>query len=148
MGSSIAAFKRALLARLKADPAFAGEHMTVSIGQPECATRELVAIGGAARRPPVFVGGSLRANRQYSLSVLVSVVAAHELLENLETRAEEIENAVTTSVLMWKNESAYEGLALDVTPGESSDDDFQKGSIREASVVLSFDVTAIVSYGD
>jgi|GEM_PF-2636760 len=148
MKSSVPALKVALKARLKADPAFAGEDTMVSIGNPHPAraTRELVAIGKVSNRVTEYRGSMSQGRETYDIAVLASVIGSAALgHEELLVKAYELAADVVASVLDWRNNAQrYDGIVDIITEGVSDDDEAVDTDGREVSVTLSFHVTASI----
>ena len=121
-----------------------GDQLTVSLGRPDEDTHELVAIGNTSNRGIEYRGGMSQGRETYEVAVLVSVVGSNmETHEDLLTRAYDLAEDVVTSVLGWR-ETDYAGTCDIITEGTSSDDLADDETSREASVTLSFLVTASI----
>ena len=144
MRSSVPSLKSALTGRLQSDAGLAGVQVSYGNPYPNMEEREAVFIGHARAKPWELVASMTQANEDYTLAILVSVVAPSiETAETLEARAYELAAVVTASIIDWRN-TGYDGHAAVIVPGESEDDESLDKSLREASVTLSFDVKARV----
>lgn len=158
--SSVPYFKRALLARIKANPNVTGQQLVVSWGNPYPLTmgRELVVIGNTENRQRTYTAGLHQARETYDIDVLVSI-AEHPLndMDARETKAYEIADAIEGDLVAW-NLSAAPLVAGDfgtvdiclVTLSADTDslDSVDAIDVREGTVTLKLSVTARLTDGD